>query len=166
MSTIRQNSIEILDQLGSLVNRLPGEIYSRPLSCLQDNSIGKHVRHMLEFFGCLLEGIELGEVNYDLRRRNLLIETDPHYTLVQIGSIQGKLPEVQDGDLLLKADMGTGIQSFQTSVFRELAFTLDHCLHHLAIIRIAMQQHCREIPLEENLGVAFSTLRYLQEKQA
>jgi hypothetical protein len=121
---VRQKSIEILDQLGSLANRLPPEIYSRPLSCLQENSIGRHVRHIVEFFECLPEATENGEVNYDLRRRDLLIETDPDCALQRIGRIQ------------------------------------------LALIRIGMQQHFPEIALEEDLGVAFSTLRYLQQKPA
>jgi hypothetical protein len=163
---VRQKSIEILDQLGSLANRLPPEIYSRPLSCLQENSIGRHVRHIVEFFECLLEGTESGEVNYDLRRRNLLIETDPEFALHRIGRIQLALPDLEDAAFLLHADLGNGTQEFKTSVFRELAFTLDHCIHHLALIRIGMQQHFPEIPMEEDLGVAFSTLRYLHQKPA
>lgn len=164
MPSVKQKSIEILDQLGSLVSRIPGETYAMPLPCLQENSIGKHVRHVVEFFECLMEGLPLSEVNYDLRRRNLLLETDTDYALMQIGGIQKKLMEVQDGRFVLKADLGSGTQTFQTSVFRELAFSLDHCIHHMALIRVGMQQHCPHIPMEEDLGVAFSTLRYLQQK--
>jgi len=156
----------MLDQLGSLVSRLPSEIYALPLPCLQQNSIGKHVRHTLEFFECLLEGLPKGEVNYDLRRRNMLLETDPDYTLMQIASIQRKLAEVKDDEFIMNADLGSGTQAFQTSVYRELAFALDHCIHHLALIRVGMQQHFPEIPMKEELGVAFSTLRYLQQNPA
>jgi len=156
----------MLDQLGSLVSRLPSEIYALPLPCLQQNSIGKHVRHTLEFFECLLEGLPNGEVNYDLRRRNMLLETDPDYTLMQIASIQRKLAEVKDDEFIMNADLGSGTQAFQTSVYRELAFALDHCIHHLALIRVGMQQHFPEIPMKEELGVAFSTLRYLQQNPA
>ena len=166
MNSVKQKSIEILDQLGSLVNRLPTDMYAAPLACLQENSIGKHVRHIIEFYECLLEGLEHGEVNYDLRRRNLLIETDSDYTLLQIGSIQRKLPDIQDAEIIMKADLGTGTEAFKSSVFRELAFSLDHCIHHLALIRVGMQQHCPHIPMEENLGVAFSTLRHLQQNPA
>jgi hypothetical protein len=163
---VKQKSIEMLDQLGSLVSRLPSEIYALPLPCLQQNSIGKHVRHTLEFFECLLEGLPKGEVNYDLRRRNMLLETDPDYTLMQIASIQRKLAEVKDDEFIMNADLGSGTQAFQTSVYRELAFALDHCIHHLALIRVGMQQHFPEIPMKEELGVAFSTLRYLQQNPA
>ena len=163
MTAVRQKSIEILDQLGSLVSRIPAERYVAPLACLQENSLGKHVRHIVEFFECLLEGIPQGEVNYDLRRRNMRIETDPGFTLLQIAGIQQKIPQIQDAAFMLKADLGSGSQAYQTSVFRELAFTLDHCIHHLALIRVGMQQHCPEIPMEEDLGVAFSTLRHLQQ---
>ena len=166
MQAVQQQAIETLDQLGSLVSRLPAEIYAAPLTCLQENSLGKHVRHMVEFFECLMEGIPQGEVNYDLRRRNMLIETEPDFTLLQIAGIQQKIPHIQDDLFTLKADLGSGTQAFQTSVFRELAFTLDHCIHHLALIRVGMQQHCPQIPMEEDLGVAFSTLRFLQQNPA
>ncbi len=155
-----------MDQLGSLVSRLPSDIYAFPLACLQNNSIGRHTRHILEFFECLLEGLDRGEVNYDLRRRNLLIETDPDYTLRQIGRIQQELPLIEDSHFVLKADLGNGTQEFQTSVFRELAFTLDHCIHHMALIRVGMQHHYPQIPMEENLGLAFSTIQFLQQNRA
>ena len=166
MNPVKQKSIEILDQLGSLVSRLPSDMYAAPLACLQDNSIGKHVRHIIEFYECLLSGLAEGAVNYDLRQRNLLIETDPGFTLTRIGAIQEKLPLLADASLMMNADLGSGTGIFHSSVFRELAFTLDHCIHHLALIRVGMQQHCPHIPMEENLGVAFSTLRHLQQNPA
>jgi hypothetical protein len=166
MSDFRQKTNDILNQLGLLISRLTGEEYARPLSCLQENSIGKHVRHMVEFFECLLEGIPSGEVNYDLRKRNLRIETDPAFTLHRITLIQQEITCLQDASLLLKADLGNGTESFQTSVYRELAFTMDHCVHHLALVRVGLQQHFPNVKMDQEVGVAFSTLRYLQQQQA
>lgn len=166
LSALKAKTIEVLDQLSALVSGLSPEKYALPLSILQQNSLGKHVRHIVEFFECLLEGIPHGEVNYDLRQRNLRIETEPAYTLDRIAGIQDKISGLQDGIFLLKADFGNGMQEFQTSVFRELAFAMDHCIHHLALIRIGMEQHFPEHKMEVEIGVAFSTLRYLQQQQS
>lgn len=166
MTDIHHKSVAVLDQLGAVVAGMPDGPYSQPISCLQGNSLGKHVRHIVEFFECLLEGLPTGIVNYDLRKRNLRIETETRYTLSLIASIQKQIASIQDGPLLLQADLGSGIQPFQTSVFRELAFAMDHSIHHLALIRVGIQQHFPEIPLSDELGIAFSTLRYLQEQKS
>lgn len=166
MTAVKQKSIEILNQLGSLISRLPKEAYFEPLACLQESSIGKHVRHIVEFFDCLLDGIPDGMVNYDLRKRSLRLETEPMHALERIALIQREIPEIREANFALQADFGNGNQDFPTSVSRELAFCMDHCVHHLALIRAGMLQHFPSIAVEEDFGVAFSTLRYLQQQNS
>lgn len=166
MNKIHPSATDVLDQLGALLVQLSPEYYARPLSCLQANSLGKHVRHILEFFECLLDGIPVQAINYDLRRRDLRLETEPAYAMAKIDAIQKEIPLLIDGNLLLQADLGAGLLDFSTTIFRELVFCMDHCMHHLALIRIGIQQHFPEIRLDDYLGVAFSTRRYLQEQSA
>ena len=53
---------------------LPDEIYAKPLNILTGSSIGQHIRHIIEFYHCLLSQANKSVVNYDLRKRNSLIE--------------------------------------------------------------------------------------------
>jgi hypothetical protein len=166
MHDIQQKTIQMLEQLSSLAGILSPEEFTAPLDLLQGNSIGKHIRHIIEFFECLLEGIPAAEINYDLRQRNLRIENEPDFCLARIKILQSGISEMVDAPMILKADFGSGIQEFQTSVFRELAFSMDHCIHHLALIRIGLRERLPELALVEDFGVAFSTLRFLENQKS
>ena len=50
-------------------------------------SIGKHVRHVVEFYECLLLNSINDVVNYDERKRNLLLEENLKYTIDYITEI-------------------------------------------------------------------------------
>lgn len=164
MDEIIPKTTEVLDQLAALLLKLSPENYSRSLSCLQDNSLGKHVRHIVEFFECLLEGAHIQAVNYDLRRRDLRLENEPSYAMERIARLQNDISLLKDGDFRMQADFGNGVREYKSTIYRELAFCMDHGIHHLALIRVGMQQHFPEIRMNEEMGVAFSTRRYLQEQ--
>ena len=65
-------------------------------------------------------------------------------------------------DLQIKSNHG--LSDFEetisnSSVMREVVYTLDHTVHHLAIIKIAIQVELNHIELDQNMGIAPSTLR-------
>ena len=49
-------------------------IYSIKDSHLNNESIGRHVRHIIDFYLCFINGIGANHMNYDLRDRNPKIE--------------------------------------------------------------------------------------------
>ena len=51
---------------------------------LNGNSIGKHVRHIMEFFELLISGSSQGLINYDKRKHETLFETDTRATMVAL----------------------------------------------------------------------------------
>ena len=42
---------------------------------------------------------------------------------------------------------------------RELLYNLEHCIHHQALIKVGLL-HCKAIHINENFGVAASTIAY------
>ena len=48
----------------------------------------------------------------------------------------------------------------KSSLERELAYNIEHAIHHMAIIKIAIQTVFPNVKLAENFGVAYSTVRY------
>jgi hypothetical protein len=164
--TLIKTNIDILTQLKELLLQFSNEQYAKPLEVLSENTIGKHVRHVVEFYECLLKGVHQQEINYDKRERNLQIETNIEYTLNIIEGIIAAL-EQQKVDVPIKLAMEyQANETFHvtSTYFRELVYNIEHAIHHFAIMSIAVKASFPEITLAENFGTAYSTIQY-QEKQ-
>lgn len=137
-----------------------------PLDLLGGNTIGKHYRHIIEFYQCLIKNVEV--VNYDKRLRNTDIENSPVIANAIIEEILKhlKAENISDRQLCYCADFSeTGNEeiSVNTSFGRELAYNIEHAVHHMAILQMVVKHYFKEIELEEGFGVAASTLRYQQQ---
>lgn len=167
---ITQANTEILNQLQNVVMSLKNEEYGRQTTVLSNGTIGKHVRHILEFYECLRKGIPANLIDYDARERNLLLETDVDYTHLMIEDIKHWLSFIQeDKKLVLSVCFSTNSEEkieVETTWFRELAYNIEHAIHHMAIIKIAMDIEFKHISLPENFGVAYSTVKYQQTQCA
>ena len=48
----------------------------------------------------------------------------------------------------------------KSSLEREIAYNIEHAIHHMAIIKIAVMTVFPKVQLAENFGIAYSTVRY------
>lgn len=155
---------EVLSQLENLVNGLQDTQFSTPQKEAFDASIGQHVRHILEFYTCLFEGVEKGEVNYDARKRDKAIEESRAHALKILNSIAKQLNEIETNEpLKLSAELsgkGNSYTTLSTNYERELMYTLEHAIHHMAIIKIIVNLKYVGVELMKNFGVAFSTIAF------
>ena len=60
--------VENLQQIKILLQDLTDENFKKRCDTLFSSTVGQHVRHILEFYICLLNGIESGVINYDKRK--------------------------------------------------------------------------------------------------
>ncbi len=159
-----QDTIEkTLSLLARSIELLSNEEYSQLLSVLSGASIGQHVRHVIELFTCLEEGMSTGIICYDNRKRNKDLEVSTRSATDQIDLIIRTI-RIDDTALVLIADFGTEKEDYnkiQSTYFRELVYNLEHAIHHMALIRIAISA-VSDIQLHQSFGVAPSTIRYLQ----
>ena len=157
-----QHNIKKLEEIKGLLGQFPSKLYSAPKELLSQSSIGQHFRHVLEFYICLEKGACIGTVCYDDRERDILIENSEDYAVGIIDRLVVYLKGVKhDKALALHANYSEGEEEMtvvQTSLFRELAYALDHTVHHLAIVKIALKEE--GVELDSNFGVASSTLRF------
>jgi len=163
MSTaiLKQTSGNVLAQISSLVEQLSDDDYSRPVGLLNGNAIAKHIRHVLELYVELIKGIKDKEINYDQRERNLLIEHNRHYALTFIDELLQKIRQVEkDEDVSILSTIEENEVSVQSTINRELSYNIEHAIHHMAIIRIAIRQEMPYIEVDENFGVAYSTIKF------
>jgi hypothetical protein len=49
-----------------------------------------------------------------------------------------------------------------TNYFREVAYNIEHTIHHMALIRVGINE-TTNILLPENFGVASSTIKYRKQ---
>ena len=147
-----------LDELSDLLKQLSKEDYTLPCYGLSNATIGEHTRHIIEMFQCLNIQYENGIVNYDLRKRDYFIQTDTNFAEKSIKEIISnldkknknlQLQQIVDGEELL----------IKTNYNRELLYNLEHCIHHQALIKVALLQS-ESIIVDANFGVARSTIEY------
>lgn len=155
---------ELLDQLKEIVKNCKEEDFSKPLPVLSNSTFGQHVRHTLEFFLCLFDAKNEGLINYDNRKHDTIIETDAGLAISVIDSIQEFLSS-QNEDFAISFEANYTLkegelQKMPSSFSRELAYNIEHAIHHMALLKVAVNQSLNYIELPDNFGVATSTIRY------
>ncbi len=151
-------------QLAESLLQISQQEYNQPCKTLFNNTIGQHVRHVIELFQCLEKGYELGVVNYEKRKRDQSIETDKALASRLLLEIHSGL-EKPNKELTLEAtydDHSTEPITIATNYFREIAYNLEHTIHHMALIRVGLTE-ATSIILPENFGVASSTVKYKKQ---
>ena len=88
MERLIQKNIDQLEELKSCVQFLEESEYSNKTDLLSGSCIGQHVRHIIEFYQVLQGSLESGKINYDLRQRNLKIESQVDNAIFSIDVCQ------------------------------------------------------------------------------
>tara|TARA_B110000858_G_C17636976_1_gene396211 strand:- start:152 stop:616 length:465 start_codon:yes stop_codon:yes gene_type:complete len=145
-----------------LCERLDDQQYCYNSKLLNGASIGQHLRHSAEFYLCLFQGIATQTVNYDERKRDLLIETDRKHAIKILSDLSDQLKQISSSFALQLFSDETEAKEkpFVTSVDRELLYCLDHAIHHQALIKIGLKELQIADLVGDHFGVAYSTLRH------
>ncbi len=151
-----------LAELTHLLSQMSNTEYSKCCNTLFGVSIGQHSRHVIELYQELIQGWKNNEICYDNRARNIILETDVLIALQAIDLIIKSIDLLQDAPIQLKASFSSsGISSIiGTTLFRELAYNLEHSIHHQALIKIGLSELGKLNLINENFGVAPSTIRF------
>ncbi|WP_338869736.1 DinB family protein [Spirosoma sp. SC4-14] len=155
---------EVLNDLDSLLMQLTEDEYVQPLDVFSGSSMGQHMRHILEFFQCLTAGIAQGEIDYDARKRDRQIESNPAYGRSVLQQLKLVLMQLDPAHPLQLRQTYTPVSSLlvPTNVGRELVYNIEHAIHHMAMLRIGVKLHCPAIQLPTHFGVAYSTILHQQ----
>jgi hypothetical protein len=160
---LQNTAISVLNQLKSVVEQVSRDDYSRTISS-HEASIGEHTRHTIEFYQCLLEGFVSGTVNYDKRKRNIEIQVSSGNAISTINNIIDNINSVNDdAGLTLEISYDLSDESthrIKSSYKRELAYNIEHAIHHMAIIKSMIVENFSYIVIPENFGIAISTVKY------
>jgi hypothetical protein len=100
-------------------------------------------------------------VNYEKRKRDYLIETNKELAVQLLKDIYHRL-ERPNVDLVMEAEDyedKAGVVSIPSNYYREIAYNLEHTIHHMALIRVGINE-VSSIKLPQEFGVAYSTIKY------
>ncbi len=122
--------------------------------------IGPHLRHCLDHFRSLLNGLDTGTIDYDARESDSGLETDPDLFLAALYRVTAELAGLegisttQAVEVVQSAAPNAAPVSVGSTLERELIFLSSHAIHHLAqVIEVA---EGRGVSVQSDLGMAFS----------
>ena len=153
--------IVLLEQLRSLLARIPTAVYCASPASRVSGSVGEHVRHCLDHVAVVASGAFVDELSYDHRRRGTSLESDPRAAVREINRLVLDLHRFARGGLerrlLVSAvlERGARPQLSRSTLGRELAFVVDHTTHHLAIVALLLDRLGWDTP--DGFGLAPST---------
>jgi hypothetical protein len=165
-----EDNVSLIDQGMRLIRALPAEVFTARSTTTLGASIGGHLRHNLDHYACFLRGLPTGRIDYDDRERAPDIETNPNAANLALQRAADGLRDVPgsvlDRELEVRMDTGESEERpwTRSTVRRELQFLLSHTVHHYALI--AMICHLHERPVDEDFGVAPSTLKFRRRAAA
>ncbi len=155
--------VAVLQQGAALLEILDETLYGGvPPNLPVRSGVGVHFRHCLEFYDNFLAGAGAGQVDYQRRERDPLVETDRAFALTKIAITIDALENLplHDGTtaLLVRVEDAAAGSWYKSSVGRELQSLLSHTIHHYALI--ALMLRLQGVAPDATFGVAPSTLHH------
>jgi uncharacterized damage-inducible protein DinB len=168
--SVRDNLAAIEQGLDLLADISPARYVQRAPVCF-NSAAGGHLRHVIEHYLSFLQGLQTGEVDYEARPRDPLIESDPDYAAGQLEAVKQRLALLAasnaDRPLRVRVEttpVGATAPWSDSTALRELEFLLSHTVHHYALIAVVCRLAGQSVP--PDFGMAPSTLRYLKTQTA
>lgn len=161
---LQQAVNNVFVQLSTTLDQLSQDQYIQPCQTLLNATIGQHVRHIIELFQCLENGYHEGLVNYEKRRRDAEIENNKAFATELLSEVHSGL-NLPNKTLNLEAcydEQSNHPITIATNFYREIAYNLEHTIHHMALIRVGINE-IADINLPAEFGVATSTLKFRKE---
>ncbi|MEP2773305.1 MAG: hypothetical protein ABJH05_14230 [Fulvivirga sp.] len=157
-------SKEILTQLKAAIEQIASDDFKAPCDVLNNTSIGQHTRHTLEFFLCLKKGLNTGNVDYDKRDHDPVIESDKILSLTIINDLIVLLDNCTENvSMTLSSNYDLASDDsliVESNLFRELAYNIEHAIHHMALIKIGLKEVAPYVEIPNHFGVAISTIKH------
>lgn len=165
----KNGSLLILDQIKSVLTTIDEKQYGEGLDLFSGSTIGKHIRHIFDFYNSIAH-IKDGHLDYALRDRDPQIEVNPVYSINAFEALKSKIMDMDVKAMIhVMTDFDLNSDDCQdcvgSTIGRELMYAYDHAVHHLAIVKMGIKSHFPEVQLNNNIGVASSTLKYQEMHQ-
>ena len=136
----------------SLIDTISDTTYTDTSVGPYHSSIGSHLRHALDFFDCIIDGLQSNAIDLTARKRDEKIATDRDAARAHIYHIQEELNSFigihTDYLLHVTDNLGQGKVTIMYTLESILAQANTHATHHYAIISYMLQS------LQVNVAIA------------
>ncbi len=169
LDTLVEENRQSLQQLEAFLAVLTPAQYRHAFDIEERQTLGRHLRHILDHYQALLEGCGAGRIDYESRERAPGLEREPALALERLSEIRDGLARLTEHSstplqLTYPVEEGGVSLSLTTSLARELAFLTSHAVHHMALLGLLAQQ--LGVALPDDFGVHPSTLRHWRRQVA
>jgi uncharacterized damage-inducible protein DinB len=145
-----------------LLKCISDEEYSNTTIAPYYSSIGVHMRHILDVFDCIFEGLEANKINLINRKRNELAENYTKNGVDYFEDVLNKLQKVktENFDKIVKVtdDLGLGVVTANYTLAAILIQAHSHAIHHFASVGYIISQLGIQLP-DEDFGFNPTTPR-------
>jgi hypothetical protein len=142
MNIVIQSSIHTLEKSKALLHVLNNEQLSDCSVPPYNSCIGSHLRHILDFYDCIL--IEGNKVDLTGRKRQVDVETNCDVALKYLKNLIEKLKNLDLQTIhrmvLVTDDLGLGKVDVEYTYPSLLAQANSHAIHHYAIINYILNR--------------------------
>ena len=141
MDTIIKSTLKTLNKTNHIISLLNDELLCNSSIPPYMSSIGSHIRHILDFYDCIINRTSESHVDLTLRKRNVLVETKCTEALKYYKGITDKLNNVNynfDEDIYVIDDLGNGKIKIKYTIGALFAQANSHTIHHYAIVNYIM----------------------------
>ncbi len=165
---IKEACQSILDQVSEVIEQISDDDFIRPVKAFNSATVGQHFRHSIEFFQCLMIGYDSGIVSYDKRKHDKGIESNKLLALDAINKSKLFIDHCELSralELQISYDPDSDSDSLVlTNMAREITYNIEHTVHHMALVKIGIEEVCSYVKLPPEFGVAISTIKYHKNK--
>jgi uncharacterized damage-inducible protein DinB len=134
----------------NLLTCISDDEYSNTSIAPYYSSIGGHMRHILDVFDCIFNGLENGNINLIQRKRNQLAENFTEHGINYFNSTIEKLSHLKAVDfnkiVTVTDDLGLGIVTANYTLSAILIQAHSHAIHHFASVGYVISQLGIELP--------------------
>ncbi len=145
------NSIEKNLERGiKLLNSISDDQYSSTSVAPYHSSIGSHIRHILDVFSCIFNGLETKTIDFSDRERNQLAEQYTAEGISYFNNIISQLRKLKHSDfntiIVVSDDLGLGRITTNYTLGSALVQAHSHAIHHFSSIGFIINQLGIELP--------------------
>lgn len=133
-----------------LLSSISNEQYSNTSVAPYYSSIGRHMRHILDVFDCIFDGLVISRVDLSARKRNEIVEINTDECIQYFNRIISQLNALNTSDfdklVTVVDDLGNGLVEQKYTLGGLLIQAHSHAIHHYASLGYILKQLDIQIP--------------------
>jgi len=141
MNIIIQSTLKNLERTKNILSLLSDEHFSSSSIPPYYSSIGSHIRHILDFYDCML--VKSNMIDLTARKRQTEVEINCKRALEYYSDVFNKISKLEESDLnrtvIVTDDLGLGNTEIKYTFSSLLAQANSHTTHHYAIINYILE---------------------------